>query len=144
MFVVLKQIVGVMSVPDTRRVSMECDLGPHFCVRVQAGPSPSYMEGVVVQVAQQRLGDRQLVGAAGVSVDGKACQVLQRGERLRPVQGAHQLQRDLAVFSCIPGWIGPGFGAYVTGRRAWTHVVLYEAENIGEGLQVRQPRRDAV
>lgn len=94
---------------------MECDPDPHFCVPVPEGQSPSYVERVVVQVAQQRLRDRQLVGAAGVSVDGEACQVLQRGESLWSVQGVHQLQRYLAVLSCVPGWIGPGFGVDVVG-----------------------------
>lgn len=46
------------------------------------GQRPSYVERIVLQVAQQRLWEWQLVGAVGVSVDGEARQVLQRREGL--------------------------------------------------------------
>lgn len=107
------------------------------------------MERVVLQVAQQRLWEWQLLGAAGVSVDGEARQVLQRGEGLRFVQGLHQLQGHAAVFRRELGRVGLGFGVDVTGRLtlrrvARAHVVLYEAENVREGLQVRQARGNGV
>lgn len=60
----------------------------------------SYMERVVLQVAQQRLREWQLLGTFCVSVDGKAHQVLQSWEGLWFVQGVHQFQRDSTVFSC--------------------------------------------
>lgn len=41
------------------------------------------MERVVLQVVQEQVWEWQLVGAVCVSVDGKACQVLQRREGLR-------------------------------------------------------------
>lgn len=107
------------------------------------------MERVVLQVAQQRLWEWQLVGAAGVSVDDEARHVLQRREGLWFVQGVHQLQRHSAVLRCVPGWIRFCFRMDVTRclalrRVARAHVVLYEAENIWEGLQVRQPGRNGV
>lgn len=110
---------------------------------------PSYVKRVVLQVAQQRLWEWQLLGASGVSVDGEARQVLQRGEGLWFVQGLHQLQRHAAVFRRELGRVGLGFGLDVIGRLtlrrvAQAHVVLYEAENIREGLQLRQARGNGV
>lgn len=64
------------------------------------------MERVVQQVAQQRLGEWQLVGAAGVPVDGKARQVLQGGKDLRFAQRMRQPQRHSLVLSHVLGWVG--------------------------------------
>lgn len=116
---------------------------------VPEGQGPSYVERVVLQVAQQRLREWQLVGAVGVSVDGEARQVLQRREGLRFVQGVHQFQRHSTVFSCVRGRVRLCFGMDVITRLAlWrvarAHVVLYEAENIWEGLQMRQARGNGV
>lgn len=106
---------------------------------------PSYVERVVLQVAPERLWEWQLVGAVRVSVDGEACQVLQRREGLGSVQGAHELQRHATVLCCALNRAGLCFGVDVVlirclalRRVAWAGVVLYQAENIGEGLQVRQ------
>lgn len=65
------------------------------------------------------------------------------------MQGVHQLQRHPAVLGCVLGRVRLGFGVDVIRRRAlWrvarAHVVLYEAENIWEGLQVRQARGKGV
>ncbi len=101
------------------------------------------MERVVLQVAQQRLWEWQLVGAVGVSVDGEARQVLQRGEGLWFAQGVHQLQRHSTVLSWVLCSVRLCFGMDVLRCLALrcvtqAHVVLYEAENIWEGLEVWQ------
>lgn len=78
--------------------SMECDPDPVF---VSKGQRSSYRERVVLQVAQQRVWEGQLVEAVCVSVDGEASQVLQRRENLVFVQRIGQLQRDSVVFGCM-------------------------------------------
>lgn len=107
------------------------------------------MERVVLQEAQQRLWEWQLVGTVCVSVDGEARQVLQRGEGLWFVQGVHQLQRHSAVFSRVLGSVRLCLVVDVIRRLALRRVargrvMLYEAENIWEGLQVRKARGDGV
>lgn len=107
------------------------------------------MERVVLQVAQQKLWEWQLAVAARASVDGEARQVLQRREGLWFVQGVRQLQRHSTVLSCVLGKVSRRFGMDVIRWLApWsvaqTHVVLYEADNIWEGLQVRHARGNGV
>lgn len=85
---------------------------PSLCP-VPEGQTPSYVERVVLQVAQQRLWEQQLVGAVCVSVDGEARQVLQRREGLWFVQGVHELQGHSTVLGCALGRIRLCFGVDV-------------------------------
>lgn len=76
-------------------------------------------------------------------VDGEARQVLQRREGLGFVQGVRQPQGHAAVLSGVLGGVRLCFGMDVVGRLAVrrvarAHVVLYEAEGVREGLEVRQ------
>lgn len=71
------------------------------------------MERIVLQVVQEPLWEWQLVGAVCVSVDGEACQVLQRREGLRSAKGAHEPQRHATVLSCALDRAGLCFGVDV-------------------------------
>lgn len=111
---------------------------PCSCIFVPLRPPGSYEERVVLQEAQQRLWEGQLVGAVCVFVDGEACQVLQRRKTLlHVVQRTQELKRNAAVFSRALHWVRLGLGPdglQVLRRLAWGGVVLDEARNVWECL----------
>lgn len=90
------------------------------------------MEGVVLQVALQRPGQRQQLGPPAAPVDGEAAEVLQRGEEMRPMQGVSQPQRHPAVCLALSLGLPP------------VHVVLDQAEDVREGVQAGKSRRHRV
>lgn len=136
---------------DTHRhKDTECDPDPCFCLYVlHHRDRRSYVERVVLQVAQERLWESQLVRAVCASVDGEACQVLQRREDLWFVQWAHELQRHATVPHCALDrfcfWVAIVFiRRLALWRTSWGSIVLYQAENIRERLQLREVRGEGV
>lgn len=118
-----------------------------FCPTESDRRPSLYEEGVVLQETQQRLGKGQLVGAVCVFVDGEPRQVLQRRKALRAVQRFHQFQGDSTVFICLLGGVWLRLGLHrrqVLRRLAWDCVVLDEAQNVWESLELRQVRRSGV
>lgn len=97
---------------------------------------PSHLEGVVLDVAQQRPGERELLGANAVPVDGEACEVLQGGEGLGLVHRPSQLQHHRALLYCL--WTGFLGGLLLPlllllDSPPGAHVVLHQAGHVGEG-----------
>lgn len=95
---------------------------------------PSYFEGVVLDVPQQRLWEWKLLGAVRVSVEDQPCEVLQGGEAVGLVDGPLQFQHHGRALNGLRAGFGralllqPPLVCFVF----WSHVVLHQAGHVGE------------